>query len=146
MARDRQRAKLRKAKRLKQKQQAGGRAERSAKEGTDRATEPVEETTDVQALEATTALEKETTVERVAPKPAPTPAPKQKEKAREGPRGRGRVLTFLGEVRGELKRVQWPDRQALAQGTAVVIAAVLIAGTYLWLFDLIWNEMVKQLL
>ena len=46
-------------------------------------------------------------------------------------RGRPRVIVFLGHVRDELRRVQWPDRRQVGQATAVVLGFVVIAGGYL---------------
>ena len=42
--------------------------------------------------------------------------------------GRGRLLTFLGHVIDELRRVQWPDRRQVGQGTLVTLIFVLVAG------------------
>ncbi len=66
-------------------------------------------------------------------------------KAREGSGGgvlgkprqwwdRGR--TFLGEVRGELKRVTWPTRREVYATTVVVILTSVFFGLYLWGLDL----------
>jgi len=60
--------------------------------------------------------------------------------------GRGRIFTFLGHVVDELRRVQWPDRRHVGQGTAVVLGFVVIAGTYLGLLDAIWKPLIEALL
>src|SRR5258705_13619906 len=43
------------------------------------------------------------------------------------------VRRFIGESIAELKKVEWPTQQQLIQGTAVVLVACIIVGTYLWL-------------
>ena len=61
-------------------------------------------------------------------------------------RGRGGIITFLGHVVDELRRVQWPDRRHVAQGTAVVLGFVVIAGSYLGLMDAIWKPLIEAIL
>jgi preprotein translocase SecE subunit len=61
-------------------------------------------------------------------------------------RSRGRIITFLGHVIDELRRVQWPDRRHVAQGTAVVLGFVVIAGSYLGLMDAIWKPLIEAIL
>lgn len=73
-----------------------------------------------------------------------------------GPRGRRgeaaahkhrpRFVQFLYAVVAELRRVQWPDRQALTTLTGVVLGFVLIAGGYLGLLDAIFSRLVKAIL
>jgi preprotein translocase SecE subunit len=73
-----------------------------------------------------------------------------------GPRGhrgeaaqhkhRPRFIQFLYAVVAELRRVQWPDRQALTTLTGVVLGFVLIAGGYLGLLDAIFSRLVKAIL
>ena len=66
--------------------------------------------------------------------------------ARPGRRKRGRVLTFLGHVVDELRRVQWPDRRHTGQGTAVTLGFVVIAGAFLGLMDAIWKPLIEAIL
>lgn len=47
---------------------------------------------------------------------------------------------FVRESYGELKRVQWPDRPALIQGTIVVLLACIIVGLYLYGLDAIFSR------
>ena len=53
---------------------------------------------------------------------------------------------YLSEVRGELKKVEWPDQKAVISGTVVVIVACVIVGTYLWLNDRLWSYVVQHVL
>ena len=60
--------------------------------------------------------------------------------------GRGKLLTFLGHVIDELRRVQWPDRRQVGQGTLVTLLFVLVAGGYLGLLDAIWKPVIEAIL
>jgi preprotein translocase SecE subunit len=60
--------------------------------------------------------------------------------------GRGKIITFLGHVIDELRRVQWPDRRQVGQGTLVTLLFVLIAGAYLGLLDAIWKPVIEAIL
>jgi preprotein translocase SecE subunit len=57
-----------------------------------------------------------------------------------------RVINFLRGCWAELQRVQWPDRRQVAQGTAVVLGFVVIAGLYLGLADQISQDIVNLIL
>jgi preprotein translocase SecE subunit len=72
----------------------------------------------------------------------------RREAAREHERRaeRGRLLSFLGHVVDELRRVQWPDRRQVGQGTLVVLIFVLVAGGYLGLLDAIWKPLIEAIL
>jgi preprotein translocase SecE subunit len=70
----------------------------------------------------------------------------ERAEARPGRRKRGRVLTFLGHVVDELRRVQWPDRRHTAQGTAVTLGFVVVAGSFLGLMDAIWKPLIEAIL
>ena len=61
-------------------------------------------------------------------------------------RKRGRVFTFLGHCVDELRRVQWPDRRQVGQATAVVLGFVVIAGGYLGLLDALWRPLIEAIL
>jgi preprotein translocase subunit SecE len=61
-------------------------------------------------------------------------------------RSRNRVITFLGHCVDELRRVQWPDRRHVGQGTAVVLGFVVLAGGYLGLLDAIWKPLIEAIL
>jgi preprotein translocase SecE subunit len=72
----------------------------------------------------------------------------RREATREPHRGahRGRLITFLGHVVDELRRVQWPDRRQVGQGTLVTLLFVLVAGGYLGLLDAIWKPIMEAIL
>jgi preprotein translocase SecE subunit len=58
----------------------------------------------------------------------------------------GRASDFLRACVAELRRVQWPDRRQVGQGTAVVIGFVVVAGAYLGLLDAIWNPIIQAII
>jgi preprotein translocase SecE subunit len=58
----------------------------------------------------------------------------------------GRAADFLRASWTELRRVQWPDRRQVGQGTAVTIGFVLVAGAYLGALDAIWNPIIQKIL
>lgn len=57
-----------------------------------------------------------------------------------------RAADFLRSSYAELRRVQWPDRRHVGQGTAVTIGFVIVAGAYLGLLDAIWNPVIQAIL
>jgi preprotein translocase subunit SecE len=68
------------------------------------------------------------------------------ERAEQPHRKRGRVLTFLGHCVDELRRVQWPNRRQVGQATAVVLGFVVVAGGYLGLLDQVWQPLIEAIL
>ena len=53
---------------------------------------------------------------------------------------------FVGESAAELKKVEWPGRQQLIQGTVVVIIACAIVGGYLAICDIAFKRLVQDVL
>ena len=70
----------------------------------------------------------------------------ERDAARRPRRQRGRIITFLGHVVDELRRVQWPDRRQTGQGTAVTLGFVVVAGGFLGLMDAVWKPLVDWLI
>ena len=58
----------------------------------------------------------------------------------------GRRGGFIRESVGELKKVEWPNRAQVIQGTIVVIIACAIVGAYLWGADQILKPFVRDVL
>jgi preprotein translocase SecE subunit len=73
-----------------------------------------------------------------APKPQPQPQGP-------GPEERHRS-NFIAESWAELKKVEWPTQNQVIQGTVVVLIACLVVGTYLYLNDQVWKQVVSKLL
>jgi preprotein translocase subunit SecE len=45
------------------------------------------------------------------------------------------VTTFFGQVRAEMRKVTWPDRQQLRQATIAIIVFVLALGLLIFIMD-----------
>jgi preprotein translocase subunit SecE len=50
---------------------------------------------------------------------------------------------FTRDVRGELRRVSWPDRDQLRQSTAVVLIIVLVLAVYVAAVDFVFQSLVR---
>ena len=55
-------------------------------------------------------------------------------------------VRFVQESYAELKKVEWPNQHAVVSGTAVVLIACIIVGTFLWLNDELWKYVVHHVL
>ena len=64
----------------------------------------------------------------------------------EKPRGGPRAIQFFRASWAELRRVRWPDRRQVAQGTAVTIGFVIIAGLFLGVADVIARQLVNLII
>ena len=73
-----------------------------------------------------------------APKPQPQPQGP-------GPEERHRS-NFIAESWAELKKVEWPTQNQVIQGTVVVLVACIVVGTYLYINDQVWKQVVSKLL
>jgi preprotein translocase subunit SecE len=47
----------------------------------------------------------------------------------------GRIRTYYGDVRSEMRKVTTPTRKEVQATTTVVIIAVFIFGVYFWIVD-----------
>jgi preprotein translocase SecE subunit len=63
-----------------------------------------------------------------------------------GVRRWGATGNFIRESIGELRKVEWPGQNQVVQGTAVVIIACVIIGTYLYLADQVFSRFVSKVL
>lgn len=54
-----------------------------------------------------------------------------------------KLLTFLKDVRRELKKVQWPNRRELTTYTTVVVAVVAVVAAVIWVVDLGYQEILR---
>ena len=78
--------------------------------------------------------------------PAPPRDPRPTARAGGHDEQGGGPLRFVRESYAELKKVEWPDQKAVISGTTVVIVACIIVGTFLWVNDQIWKEVVQKVL
>ncbi len=56
-----------------------------------------------------------------------------------------RLVPFLKEVKAEVKKVTWPSKNEVYSTTIVVIFATIFFGFYLYIMDLIFSYVIKQL-
>ena len=73
----------------------------------------------------------------------PAAQPQKQQTGRREQRERGR---FVRESWAELKKVEWPTRTQVITGTVVVIIACAIVGAYLFVADLGFKPLVKDVL
>ena len=66
-------------------------------------------------------------------KARPQPAPQRE---RTGPR------QYLGEVRGELRKVAWPTRHEVVNSTIIVLIAVVVMTALIFGFDYVSSKFV----
>ena len=91
--------------------------------------------------------ESKAALERGRSRPQVRPAvepPKSPDGAPRVPGSGGR--RFVSESMAELKKVEWPGQQQLIQGTAVVLIACVIVGTYLFIADQLFKRFVQHVL
>ena len=69
--------------------------------------------------------------------------PASTQTGRREPRERGR---FVKEAWAELKKVEWPSRSQVVQGTVVVIIACIIVGVFLYGADQALKPFVRTVL
>ena len=84
------------------------------------------------------ALSKETVSSDKAQKKAKTPAKKDKKP--------NRVLRWLKDMKGELKKITWPSGKNTLRNVLMVIVCVIIVGICIWVFDFIAKLVVEALL
>ena len=77
------------------------------------------------------------------PQVRPGLQPASTQTGRREPRERGR---FVKESWGELKKVEWPSRAQVIQGTIVVLIACIIVGAYLYAADQTFKPFVRNVL
>ena len=59
----------------------------------------------------------------------------------------GKALVGFGrDARAEVRKVVWPTTQETVQTTLMVLVAVILIGIFLWLIDMILQELVQILI
>ena len=56
------------------------------------------------------------------------------------------VGTFFGQVRAEMRKVTWPDRQQLRQATIAIIVFVGLLGLLIYVMDLVLQNVLVKLI
>lgn len=57
-----------------------------------------------------------------------------------------KLVNFFKEVRAELKKVRWPNRQQLIKLTSVVVLVTVIVSLYIGALDLIFAKLMGILI
>ena len=75
--------------------------------------------------------------------PDGTPAPRRAERSGPAPRAqsdRATPVQFVREVRGELRKVAWPDREEIVRFSIIVLVTVVILTAFVALVDYLSTE------
>ena len=88
-----------------------------------------------EAQEAAAPSNESTGSKRSAKSEGKKPAAGSARGGKEMPKKKGRIRTYLGAVRGELRRVSWPSRSELTNYSVAVIVALIVVGAVVWLVD-----------
>ena len=84
------------------------------------------------------ALSKETVSSDKAQKKAKTPAKKDKKP--------NRLVRWLKDMKGEMKKITWPSGKDTWRNVLIVIVCVIIVGICIWVFDFLAKLVVEALL
>ena len=67
-----------------------------------------------------------------------TPAKKEKKPSR--------ILRWLKDMKGELKKITWPTGKNTLRNVLIVVVCVILVGICIWVFDFIAKLVVEALL
>ena len=56
------------------------------------------------------------------------------------------ILRYIREMRGELRKVTWPEREESRRLTAIVLGVTLLFALFLWVFDTIFSNIIQFLI
>ena len=59
---------------------------------------------------------------------------------------RSRIVDFLINTEGELRKVAWPSRDDVMRQAIVVIATVMILAVIIFMFDIVFSKVMTQVL
>ena len=57
-----------------------------------------------------------------------------------------RIVRWLKDLRGELKKVTWPSVRSVIKNVGVVVMCVLVVGVCIWVFDWLARAVIDALL
>ncbi len=55
-----------------------------------------------------------------------------------------RIITFLKEVKLEMKKVNWPTREEIIKYTLIVIGASIVVAIYLGGLDVLFTFLIRE--
>ena len=88
----------------------------------------------------------EQAADKAADKPAKAEKKKDAKPADKKPGVFARIGKWFKDMKGELKKVQWPTRKQTINNTLIVIACVIVVGVFIWIFDYIAGSAIDVLL
>ena len=56
------------------------------------------------------------------------------------------MLRYIREMRGELRKVTWPEREESWRLTAIVLGVTVVFALFLWVFDTIFSSVIQFLI
>ncbi len=56
------------------------------------------------------------------------------------------VSRYLKETRGELRKVTWPTREESQRLTVIVVGVTILFALFLWVFDLLFSNVIQLLI
>ncbi len=56
------------------------------------------------------------------------------------------AVGFLREVREELRRTVWPDRNEVIEATFAVVVFTAILGAYFWVLDMVFSRLIHLII
>lgn len=56
----------------------------------------------------------------------------------------GKIVIFVKEVRIEMKKVNWPNRQETLRYTLIVVAVSLVVAAFLGALDFIFSALINK--
>ena len=83
---------------------------------------------------------------KAADKPAKTEKKKDAKPADKKPGVFARIGKWFKDMKGELKKVQWPTRKQTINNTVIVIVCCIIVGICIWVFDALAGAVITALL
>ena len=58
----------------------------------------------------------------------------------------GKVAKYFRELRSELKKVVWPNKQTVLKNTGTVLLCSAAIGAFIWIFDFVSVSAVQMIL
>ena len=55
-----------------------------------------------------------------------------------------RIVRFLKDYKGELKKITWPTAKQTAKNTGIVLAAMVVVGLFVVLLDLFFQQIINK--
>ena len=74
------------------------------------------------------------------------PAPKKTEKKPDKAAKKGGIGQWFHDMKGEMKKIVWPTKEATVKNTGIVIGMCACVGVFLWVFDFAASTIITTLI